>query len=155
VILLGALAAVIAVLEPETVEEAQRVICRWRWRSTWPPRQPPGPMFNSYNWGGYLMFALPEYPVYADGRTDLYRDEFLLRYLRTATGGEGWREVLDQDDINTVVIEARSGLARMLALDDDWTRIYPDDDSDDENAVIYVRRAELTGAGEHDDDQNE
>ena len=29
-------------------------------------------MFNSYNWGGYLMFKLPDYPVFVDGRTDLY-----------------------------------------------------------------------------------
>jgi hypothetical protein len=155
VILIGALAAVIAVLEPETVEEAQRRYLPVAVAEHMAAEQPPGPMFNSYNWGGYLMFALPEYPVYADGRTDLYRDEFLLRYLRTATGGEGWRGVLDEDGINTVVIEARSGLARMLALDDDWTRVYPGDDSDDENAVIYVRRAQLTGAGEDDDDQNE
>ncbi|MCS6883764.1 MAG: hypothetical protein NZU74_20800, partial [Chloroflexaceae bacterium] len=32
--------------------------------------RPPGPMFNSYNFGGYLMWALyPEYPVFVDGRT--------------------------------------------------------------------------------------
>jgi hypothetical protein len=152
-ILIGALASVVAVLEPETVEEAQRRYLPVAVAEYIAAEEPPGPVFNSYNWGGYLMFALPEYPVYVDGRTDLYRDEFLLRYLRTASGGDGWRETLDQDGINTVIIEARSGLARLLAVDADWARVYPD--HEDENAVIYIRRTEPTGAGGNGDEQDE
>ena len=34
---------------------------------------PPGFMFNSYNWGGYLIWSLyPDRLVFIDGRTDLY-----------------------------------------------------------------------------------
>jgi hypothetical protein len=29
-------------------------------------RQPPGNLFNSYNWGGYLIWELPEYPVFIE-----------------------------------------------------------------------------------------
>jgi hypothetical protein len=39
-------------------------------------------MFNSYNWGGYLLWELPEYPVFIDGRTDLYDDELVEEWLR-------------------------------------------------------------------------
>ncbi|MGQ0603684.1 MAG: hypothetical protein ACT4QE_18540, partial [Anaerolineales bacterium] len=46
--------------------------------------RPLGPLFNSYNFGAYLMWALPEYPVYVDGRTDLYDDAFLREYLSVA-----------------------------------------------------------------------
>ena len=101
--------------------------------------RPDGPMFNSYNWGGYLMFALPDYPVYVDGRTDLYKDEFLLRYLRTAVGAEGWRDVLDEDNIKLVIIESRSGLAYNLGEEPGWTMIYPNDVYEDEQVVVFVR----------------
>ena len=47
---------------------ARRNICKRRRRRA--------QMFNSYNWGGYLMFALPDMPVFVDGRTDLYGDTF-------------------------------------------------------------------------------
>jgi hypothetical protein len=102
--------------------------------------RPPGPMFNSYNWGGYLMFALPEYPVYVDGRTDLYGDEFLSRYLDAALAGEGWRDILDEDGINFAVIETGSPLAVNLAEEPGWVQIYPDEThAEDDRAVIFAR----------------
>src|SRR5205823_9243873 len=39
--------------------------------------RPPGPIFNDYNWGGYLIWKLyPQYRVFIDGRTDVYGDSF-------------------------------------------------------------------------------
>ena len=62
--------------------------------------QPAGPIFNSYNWGGYLIFKLwPDYPVYIDGRTDLYDDQFIRRYLDAALANEGWEQILVEDGI--------------------------------------------------------
>jgi hypothetical protein len=41
-----------------------------------------GPIFNSYNWGAYLIWELyPEYRSFVDGRTDLFDDEILEQYL--------------------------------------------------------------------------
>jgi len=89
---------------------------------------PPGPLFNSYNWGGYLIFKLwPAYPVYIDGRTDLYDDVFIRRYLNVAAGGEGWLQALDEDGINLVLIESDSTLAKFLSRDPAWVELYRDD----------------------------
>ncbi len=97
--------------------------------------QPPGPMFNAYNWGGYLTWQLyPEYPVFVDGRTDLYDDALLRQYLRAALGQPGYEEVLDQHDINLVLIEARSFLDEHLAVNPRWRQVYADD-----VAVVYTR----------------
>jgi hypothetical protein len=41
----------------------------------------PQPLFNTYSWGGFLTWYLPEYPVVIDGRIDLYRDA-VTRVLR-------------------------------------------------------------------------
>src|SRR4030095_9251321 len=43
-----------------------------------------GPMFNDYNWGGYLFWSLyPERQVFIDGRADVYSDSFLFDYMNT------------------------------------------------------------------------
>ena len=77
---------------------------------------PPGQMFNSYNWGGYLMCRLPDRPVFVDGRTDLYGDDFLVHdYLDTADAAPGWQDTLAACDVDLVVIEHDSALARALA----------------------------------------
>jgi hypothetical protein len=89
--------------------------------------EPAGPLFNSYNWGGYLIFKLwPDYPVYIDGRTDLYDDAFIRRYLDMVAGGEGWQRTLDEDGINLVLIESGSTLARFLKGDPAWIILYQD-----------------------------
>jgi hypothetical protein len=97
--------------------------------------RPPGPMFNSYNWGGYLLFTLwPDYPVFVDGRTDLYDDAFLRRYLTAYVADEGWQAVLDEYDIRLVFIETNSMLAKFLRLDSAWQEVYRD-----EMATLFAR----------------
>jgi len=96
---------------------------------------PPGPMFNSYNWGGYLIWHLyPDYPVFIDGRTDLYDDEFIREYVKVTLARPGWRQVLDRYGVNLILIESDSILAAFLAEDDGWQRIYADD-----RATIYIK----------------
>ena len=45
--------------------------------------QLPQPLFNAYEWGGFLIWYLPEYPVAIDGRTGLYDDDFIVQYFKT------------------------------------------------------------------------
>jgi len=86
-----------------------------------------GPMFNSYNFGGYLAWALyPDLPVYVDGRTDLYDDEFLTEYLNVYTTGPGWEKTLAERGIKVVVTEAASPLARALLQTPGWSARYSD-----------------------------
>ena len=130
--------SVLAVILPTTIDKAQRDTLPIAVAEFIAENPPTGNMFNSYNWGGYFVFALPNIPVYVDGRTDLYGDEFLTRYLRTALGQNDWRDVLTDDDISWVVVETGSGLARHLAEEAGWSQIYPTDDHPDEKAVIFV-----------------
>ena len=43
--------------------------------------RPPQPLFNSYYWGGFLTWYLPEYPVVIDGRIDFYGEANNLPYF--------------------------------------------------------------------------
>ena len=74
------------------------------------------------------------YPVFVDGRTDLYGDALLRTYLRLATAAPGWRELLDEYAIRLVLVESTSGLDYALRVEPDWTLAY-----EDELAVIYMR----------------
>lgn len=94
--------------------------------------KPPGRLFNSYNWGGYLLWALPEYPVFIDGRTDLYMDEVIDQWLQVARAEDGWQQVLEDYDVRLVLIEQDSMLDRVLEYESGWTPIYADN-----QAVIY------------------
>jgi hypothetical protein len=98
--------------------------------------KPAGPLFNSYNWGGYLIYKLwPDYPVYIDGRTDLYDNSFIRRYLDVMLTNEGWEQTLSEDGINLVLVENNSILAKFLEENLAWEEIYRDD-----LAVIYRRK---------------
>jgi hypothetical protein len=97
----------------------------------------PGPMFNTYNWGGYLIWSLyPGERVFVDGRTDLYalnsrvlEDYAVVHWLRP-----GWRQVLDNYGIGFILTERTGLLDVMLAETGGWQAAYQDD-----IAVIYVR----------------
>lgn len=88
---------------------------------------PQGAMFNSYNFGGYLTWALyPDVPVFVDGRTDLYDDEFLTEYLNTYLAGPGWEKVLADYNIGVVLVEANAPIARALLTRSNWVVRYQD-----------------------------
>jgi hypothetical protein len=75
---------------------------------------PEGRLFNSYNWGGYLLWALPEYPVFVDGRTDLYNDEIIGQWSQVVRAEEGWQEVLARWDVHHFEPPGGGGVAKTL-----------------------------------------
>jgi hypothetical protein len=89
--------------------------------------QPHGKLFNSYNFGGYLIWNLPEYPVFVDGRTDLFGDEILLEYINILSVKNDWEITLDKYNINSIFIESDTLLAEKLLQDENWENIYHDE----------------------------
>ena len=97
--------------------------------------QPSGPLFNSYNWGGYLLWRLgAEYPVYVDGRTDVYDDAFLRNFLAITLVSSDYDRRLTNTGAKIVLIESGSVLDNFLARNAQWHEVYRD-----ELAVIYQR----------------
>jgi hypothetical protein len=124
-ILLVGLAKIAVALNEKTMREGQEKYLPVEIAAYLDKTPPEGKMFNSYNWGGYLMFAAPHVPVYVDGRTDLYDDAFLRDYLDVTMTRDGWEEALD--DIGFVVIESNSLLATTLRRSDAWQEQQFDD----------------------------
>jgi branched-subunit amino acid transport protein AzlD len=94
-----------------------------------------GGLFNSYNFGSYLLWKLPESPVFVDGRTDLYNDEILDQYLTVIRAQEGWRDILERWQIHVVFVEPSTPILQLLAAEG-WTVYY-----EDSQAVILVSPA--------------
>ena len=94
-----------------------------------------GPMFNDYNWGGYLIWRLyPEHKVFIDGRADVYGDEFIFEYLNTYHAEPGWRDRLDLHGIRTVLIDPHSQLSNLLRQEKAWRNVF-----EDSAAAIFIR----------------
>lgn len=132
----GALGKIVFTLQPERVAEAQAEFLPVRVSGHLADADSlPGNMFNNYDWGGYLLWAVPDVPVFVDGRTDLYGNDFLTEYIATYTASNDWREVFERYGIGTVVVAAGTPLHGVLANVDDWMLSY-----EDEQAVVYVQR---------------
>ena len=52
----------------------------------------PGPLFNHFNRGGYLIWRVPRLRVSIDGRTNLHSEERIARSLSTWAGGKDWEK---------------------------------------------------------------
>jgi hypothetical protein len=87
---------------------------------------PSGPLFNSYTWGGYLIWDVwPAYLTFVDGRTDLFADRVLSEYLTVWNAGEGWEQILTGYGIRVTLIEPQAPLADELASAG-WRVLYSD-----------------------------
>jgi hypothetical protein len=76
--------------------------------------QPAGRLFNSYNWGGYLLWNLPEYPIFIDGRADLYGEEILTQWHQMAQGTEQGLDLLERWEVRLVLLEPYRPLVNIL-----------------------------------------
>lgn len=78
-------------------------------------RARPGNLFDEYDWGGYLIFALPEHPTYIDGRgAALYPPSLITEFQNTVGLRPGYRETLDRRDIRLVLVRPDRALATAL-----------------------------------------
>jgi hypothetical protein len=88
---------------------------------------PAGPIFNHYDWGGYLIWNLyPTTPVFIDGRTDLYGEPLLHDFADLYQFRGPWRQILQRWQIQTVVVPRDSALATGLCSAPGWTVTYQD-----------------------------
>jgi hypothetical protein len=89
---------------------------------------PAGPIFNHYDWGGYLIWKLyPTTRVFIDGRADLYGPDLLHEFADAYQLKGPWRQVLQRWNVRTVVIPPDSALAAgLLAASPPWIDAYRD-----------------------------
>lgn len=93
-----------------------------------------GPIYNSFDWGGFLIFYLPQYPVSIDGRTDLYGDSMDEQYYATQNAEPSYVDDPVLNEAGVVVLKRKFPLATQLMIDRRFRVIYRD-----EMAVVFAR----------------
>ncbi|HVJ07445.1 MAG TPA: hypothetical protein VM554_03620 [Acidisarcina sp.] len=101
-----------------------------------------GRMLNEYVYGGYLIWAAPEHPVFIDGRADVFEWTGVLEaYGNWATLESDPNVLLDKYRIDFCLLTRQSPMARVLRLLPPWRVVYSDDQS-----IIFLRSAALSPA---------
>lgn len=103
----------------------------------------PGPLYNAFDWGGFLIWYTPDYPVAIDGRTDLYGDELDARFLETASGDDSYATDPYLDHAGVVLLFRDMPLSALLSTDPRFQKIYQDN-----LAVMFVRQPSSGPAAE-------
>jgi len=94
-----------------------------------------GPLYNDFNWGGYLTWRLPELRVAIDGRTNVHGDERVGHFGDMWLGKPVWATDLELSQANIVLANKDKALTSLLLLDRRFNILY-----EDVQAVIFQRR---------------
>ena len=84
-----------------------------------------GNLLNEYDWGGYLIWRVPERPVFIDGRLFLFLPDVLTDYEEMVFVRPGWRDELDRHAIAQVLLRPDRPLVTALR-DAGWTVVAED-----------------------------
>jgi hypothetical protein len=120
VVLLAGLAVLTAAyvawnLRPATVEAVVRSSAPVE-ATDWLLANHPGrELFNNYGFGGWLAWkANPQYPVFIDGRVEVYGDQVFGNYLQVEHLQDNWSEVLDFYHVKTIMVTPGDRLSLVL-----------------------------------------
>lgn len=95
----------------------------------------PGPLYNTFDWGRFLTWYMPDYPVAIDGRTDLYGDEIDTRFFKTQQGDASYVDDSYLNEAQVLLLPKKVPLAGVLLSDPRFSLIVQDS-----LAVVFVRR---------------
>ncbi len=93
-----------------------------------------GPLYNTYNWGGYLIFHYPEHPVSIDGRTLIHGSAHILHSIKMQRGEDGWQSDPELAAARLFILPRQAAITLLLRLDGRFQVVY-----EDNVAVVFVR----------------
>ena len=112
-------------LSEELPVRAVEVVRETRWS---------GPLYNDFNWGGYLIWALRQ-PVSIDGRTNIYGNNRIDHFASIWNGQPGWNSDPDLVNAGLVIGPVTAPLTQLLHLDPRFQLAY-----EDKLAAVFVAR---------------
>jgi hypothetical protein len=95
----------------------------------------PQPVFNAFEWGGFLTWYLPEYPVAIDGRTDLYGSDTVAEYSKVMNADVPYTEYPALAGAQTILLPKNAIMATGLGSVPIFRVAYSDD-----VAIVLTRR---------------
>lgn len=88
----------------------------------------PKRLYNHYNFGGYLIYAVTDYGIYPffDGRADLYANNIFEDGSAIGEGKKGYPELIEKYQFDALLLPANSGMVHYLT-NHQWIKVYEDD----------------------------
>jgi len=94
------------------------------------------PLFNAYEWGGFITWYLPECPVAIDSRADLYGADVVTEYSKVMNAEVPYTEYPAIADAQTIILPKKANLAAALGSVPRFQVAYTD-----EVSVVLTRRS--------------
>ena len=94
-----------------------------------------GPIFNDFNWGGFLIYALPDTPVSIDGRTNVHGAARIENSWNTWNLGPNWERDPNFTNAKLIIAEPTLPLTKSLEHDPHFQLAFNDGVS-----LLFVRR---------------
>jgi hypothetical protein len=95
----------------------------------------PGPLYNDFSSGGFLIWRLPSIAVSIDGRTNIHGDDRVKAYSNSLRGLPGWENDPDLAQAKLIIWPTKSPLPGLLRCDPRFKQVFADP-----QAVVFVRR---------------
>ena len=99
---------------------------------------PKGNLFNTYGWGGFVIWNLPEVKTFIDGRMCGWKrsgePSLFSEYDSAVELKTGWEDILKKYEVDWVLMESEAHLVQALKIRRDWVVTY-----EDEKATILMR----------------
>jgi hypothetical protein len=92
-----------------------------------------GPLYNHFNWGGYLIWSLPRLLVSMDGRMNVHGDQRIQRSVNTWSGLKGWESDAELLKARLVITGPNHALTNLMRTDSRFKLVY-----EDAVAVVFV-----------------
>jgi hypothetical protein len=95
-----------------------------------------GPLYNHFNWGGYLLWRLPRVPVIVDGRGNVHGDKRVIDIHETWIGKQKWSSDPDLAASRLIIAGVEFPLASLLRMDSRFELVY-----EDKIAAVFIARS--------------
>jgi hypothetical protein len=86
----------------------------------------PAPLFNAYDWGGFLTWYLPDYPVAIDNRLSLYDNEITSRHFKLIIAAIPLNADPGFVKAKTILLPKNSAMAMALSSLSQFKVVYQD-----------------------------
>jgi hypothetical protein len=87
-------------------------------------QSPSARVFTNDEWGDYLIWS--RRPVFVDGRSDFYGDDFEDKYLGVMHVKYGWEQTLARFGVDTILLPPDAPLTGALKESSHWKVVYDD-----------------------------
>jgi hypothetical protein len=94
------------------------------------------PLYNYLDWGGFLIWSLPQFKVSMDGRTNLQGEKRIAANLAVWAGNPGWASDAELSGAKLIIAEIGRPLTALLRGDTGFRLVY-----EDKTSAVFVAAA--------------